>query len=100
MGNHLLTQQLHVMSRSTLLGHLLVTSFSAHAINFHLGMLKPEEQDDSNNATPVVDHLEVLVQRFGHLLKLRNRNVDYPQGAQVQRELEQTLKLFEATFPR
>lgn len=74
--------------------------FWNHQVNFHLGMLKPEEQDDSNNATPVVDHLEVLVQRFGHLLKLRNRNVDYPQGAQVQRELEQTLKLFEATFPR
>lgn len=74
--------------------------FWNHQANFHLGMLKPEEQDDSNNAAPVLDLLDVLVQRFGHLLELRDRNVDYPQGAQVQRELEQTLSLFEATFPR
>lgn len=68
--------------------------------NLYLGMLEPEEQDDSSNAIPGVDILDVLVQRFGHLLELRDKNVDYPQGAQVQKELEQTVKLFEATFSR
>ncbi|KAF9895492.1 hypothetical protein BX616_009573, partial [Lobosporangium transversale] len=58
-----------------------------HESKFQPGMLEPLEEEHSANPTPDVDHIAIYIQRLTLLEELRDKNADFPQRKQIERDL-------------
>ncbi|KAI1295238.1 hypothetical protein EDD11_007887 [Mortierella claussenii] len=78
----------------------LCADFWEHEETFQPGMLEPYLHDDLATAAPKVDCLATSIQRLVLMEEMRDKEADFPLKAQMERQMQATLKMFQVMAPR